>query len=180
MKELYKKFTELDINTSLINLDKPGEYYPYYCYPLNAQPIGYEGCIMYCFVEGYGETVFASNPENYSDEGQNYPLAENFTDFIRLILACGSVNPAEQIVWMGKEMFEDAIKSIKDNMTKEQENVLAVLAEEFRLTAMENPYEYVKNLQKDFDYSKLQYSDEYYDTLGITKPQLFAEIKIEL
>lgn len=35
---------------------------------------------------------------------------------------------------------------------------------------MENPYEYVKNIQKDFDDSKIKYSDEYYDIKGIEKP----------
>ena len=31
---------------------------------------------------------------------------------------------------------------------------------------MINPFEYVKALQKAFDYSKIRYSDEYYDLIS--------------
>lgn len=49
----------------------------------------------------YGEMVFACNPESCVDQNV-YPLAANFEDFIRLVLACGTANPLEQIVWMDK------------------------------------------------------------------------------
>ena len=35
---------------------------------------------------------------------------------------------------------------------------------------MSNPFEYVKSIQKEFDDSKIIYSDEYYDTLGMDRP----------
>lgn len=74
---------------------------PVFCYPVNAKPIGFEGCILYCFLPEYGEMVFACNPESCVDQNV-YPLAANFEDFIRLVLACGTANPLEQIVWMDK------------------------------------------------------------------------------
>ena len=36
---------------------------------------------------------------------------------------------------------------------------------------IENPFEYVKSIQKDFDGSKIQYSDEYYEVTGIENPK---------
>ena len=56
---------------------------------------------MYCFIEPYGEMVFACNPDTCADVFV-YPLARTFEDFMRLILACGSTNPIEQIIWMDK------------------------------------------------------------------------------
>ncbi len=40
----------------------------------------------------------------YADQNV-YPLAANFEDFIRLILACGTANPVEQIVWIDKSIY---------------------------------------------------------------------------
>ena len=45
---------------------------------------------------------------------------------------------------------------------------LAKIAEAFDIAPVE-PYEKVKALQEAFDPSVLQFSDEYYDTLGIER-----------
>ena len=83
--------------------------------------------------------------------------------------ACGSANPVEQIVWMSKEKFEEHLQSEREIQTEKQKKVLERLSKELHLTGMENPYEYVKAVQKDFDMSKVEYSDEYYDVLGIER-----------
>ena len=56
-------------------------------------------------------TVFACNPESCADINV-YPLAKNFDDFIRVILACGSANPVEQIVWMNSSCYPKCWRSI--------------------------------------------------------------------
>jgi len=169
MRCTFESFKNLNIDTSSIALESTEFLYPYWCYPLNSKPIGLEGCILYCFIDGYGEMVFASNPESCADSNV-YPLANSFEDFMRLVVACGSANPVEQIVWMSKQRFEEHLQTEKSAHTKEQEKVLEQLKTVFELTAMENPYEYVKNVQKGFDDSKIKYSDEYYDIKGIEKP----------
>ena len=169
MRCTFESFKNLNIDTYSISLEITEFLYPYWCYPLNSKPIGLEGCILYCFIDGYGEMVFASNPESCADSNV-YPLANSFEDFMRLVVACGSANPVEQIVWMSKQRFEEHLHAEKSVQTKEQEKVLEQLKTAFELTAMENPYEYVKNIQKDFDDSKIKYSDEYYDIKGIEKP----------
>lgn len=163
----YEKFLSLDIDCSLISLEKTG-YADYFCSPTNAKAIGFEGCIMYCFIDGYGEIVFSCNPESCADINV-YPLARNFADFISLILACGSANPVEQIVWMNKQQFEKHLQEEKEIQTAEQKELLALLEKEFHIAAMDNPFKYVKELQSGFDYSKIQFSDEYYDVLGIER-----------
>lgn len=168
MFEIYEKFVELGINTSLISLDSIEHLYPYWCYPLNAKPIGLEGGILYCFIEGYDEMVFASNPESCIDTNV-YPLAKDFTDFLRLILACGSVNPIEQISWMSEEQFIEHVSNEKQVYTSDHDDVLKIIAKEFNLTPMEDPFDYVKDIQKNFDGSKIKYSDEYYNVLGLER-----------
>ena len=163
----YEKFLSLDMDSSLISLEKT-EGVDCFCYPTNTKAIGFEGSIMYCFIDGYGETVFACNPESCADI-YVYPLAKNFNDFIRLILACGSANPIEQIVWMNKQQFEQHLQDEKEIQTAEQKEVLSILEKELHIIAMEYPFEYVKELQSDFDYSKIQFSDEYYDVLGLER-----------
>lgn len=169
MHSLFEKYRSLPINGSSISLEPPASQPdPYFCYPANAVPIGFEGCIMYCFINGYGDMVFASSPESCAGS-YVYPLAASFEDFLRLILACGSANPVEQIIWMDREQFEQHLREEQKCRTEQQKNVLSVLAHELNLGPMEHPFEYVKTLQTSFDGSKIEYSDEYYNTLGIEK-----------
>ena len=48
--------------------------------------------------------------------------------------------------------------------------VLERIASAFRLTPMEDPFSYIKGVQASFDGGKLHYTDEYYDTLGLARP----------
>ena len=170
MKTIYEKFMSLPIDKGLLCLEHGDITTPYFCYPVNAKPIGFEGCILYCFLPEYGEMVFACNPESCADQNV-YPLAATFKDFIRLILACGTVNPVEQIVWMDKNKFEEHMASEAKILTNEQKIAVQQLQRELSLLPMENPFEYVKEIQKNFDGSKIQYSDEYYEVAGMENPK---------
>ena len=99
MKTIYEKYMASPIDKELLCLEHGEITEPYFCYPVNAEPIGFEGCILYCFLPEYGEMVFACDPESCADRNV-YPLAKNFEDFLRLILACGTADPVEQIVWI--------------------------------------------------------------------------------
>lgn len=165
---VYKQFMDLGLDLSLLCLEQCDNQPEYFCYPIGAQPIGYEGSIMYCFLEGYAEMVFAVNPETCADI-YVYPLAKDFEDFLRLILACGTANPAEQIVWMTKERFEQHVREEAAIRSVELTQTLGRIAHEFGLEPMRDPYEYVKALQAEFDDSRIRYTDEYYDVLGIER-----------
>ena len=85
------------------------------------------------------------------------------------MLACGGVNPAEQAVWMDKSQFEQHLREEREAQTAEQQRLLALLQAALGIAPMESPFEYVKALQAEFDYGKIEFSDEYYDVLGIEK-----------
>lgn len=168
MNSLYEKYKCLRIKGELIALEHQEEIVPFFCYPTNAIPIGFENCIMYCLIAGYDDMVFAANPESCVDR-YVYPLAANFADFIGLILACSSANPVEQIIWMDREQFEDYLLETEKTKTEQQKALLSLLERELSLTPIENPFDYVKAIQADFDGSSIKYSDEYYDALGIER-----------
>ena len=170
MNTVYEKYRALPINKGLLCLEHGEITTPYFCYPVDAEPIGFEGCIMYCFLPEYGEMVFACNPESCADQNV-YPLAANFEDFIRLILACGTANPVEQIAWMDKSKFEEHMANEEKVLTDEQKAAVQQLQRELDLLPMEDPFEYVKAIQKDFDGSKVQYSDDYFEVTGIENPK---------
>ena len=150
METLFDQYKELNINGSLICLEQVEDIYSYFCYPTNAKAIGFEGSIMYCFIEPYGEMVFACNPDTCADVFV-YPLARTFEDFMRLILACGSTNPIEQIIWMDKDKFEKHLKEEEAIRTEEQKATLSYLETELEISPIDNPYDYVKELQSRFD-----------------------------
>lgn len=168
--DLFQHYQNLKCNGSLISLEYLPNDNPYFCYPVNAKVIGFEGTILYCFLPEYEEMVFASNPESCTDK-YVYPLAKNFQDFLSLILACGSANPIEQIIWLNKEQFNQHLHNEMAIRTLEQTELLEKISAELHITPMDNPFEYVKALQAEFDDSKIQYSEEYYTTLGIESPE---------
>lgn len=133
----------MNIDGSLICLEETSDAIQYFCYPTNAKAIGFEGCIMYCFIEPYSDMVFACNPESCTNRFV-YPLAKSFEDFLGLILACGSANPIEQIVWMSREQFLQHLREEAQARTQEQQNLLDFIEKELAIFPIENPYDYVK------------------------------------
>ena len=167
--QLFQKYQSLHLDAESIGLARGEITEPYFCYPIGAKAIGFEGCILYCFVPQYGDMVFAANPESCA-ESYVYPLAQTFEDFLRLVISCGSANPVEQIVWMSREQFEQHRRQVMQEAEAKQRALLETLCREFELTPMDDPYGYVRTLQQSFDGSRIQFSDEYYDTLGLECP----------
>lgn len=166
---IYEKYCRLNIEGRWIGLEKSDLCADYFCTPIDATVIGWENSIHYCFMKRYRDMVFAVNPESCV-ESYVYPLAMNFKDFLRLILACGSTTAVEQIIGWSKEQFESFLASEYNAKHPEQEKVLKKIKDVLKLDSMENPYEYVKAVQEHFDDRKIRFSNEYYDTLGLEHP----------
>lgn len=160
----YEKFRKLDIDFSEICLE-PAEDYNYFCTPKGAKIIGCEGVdgIHYCFVKGFGEMVFGVDPSNSPGECV-HPLARGFEDFLRLLLACGSVAAVEQAWMMDRGEFDDFLKA--DPPDPERQAIFDIISEKLSLNPMEDPYEYIKEVQSAFDYEKIPYTKEYYDLVS--------------
>lgn len=158
---LYEKFKKLDIDFSQLGLEPGDTHSDYFCTPEEAEVIGWAGVdgIHYCFVKGFGEMVFAVNPSNLPGE-YVHPLARNIEDFLRLILACG-LDAAEQS-WMWNQGEFDAFMETYPP-GPEQQIAQDGLRDGLKLTPMDDPYRYIKEVQSAFDYGKIPYSKEYYE-----------------
>lgn len=170
-QELLKKRKQLKQDLSWIGFadEDNGKYY---CTPVGAKIIGWDNGIHYCFVEGFGETVFAVNPENYCGR-EVYPVAKNLYDFFSLILATKNTNVIHQVISWDKRDYDEFMASpdtVEYNAKREVTEALEAIRTELGVSEMQNPFEYIKEIQKDFPYSKIKFSDEYYEVSGIEKP----------
>ena len=158
----YKSFLEYNINLAPVGVEHVEDAPQYFCTPKGARVIGWSGVdgIHYCFIRGFSDMVFAVSPMN---EPGNYvhPIASCFTDFLRLILACGDAAALEQ-AWKWDESQFDAF--LAENPPDDVQNAtLNTLREKLRITPMERPFSYLKVLHKAFDYSRIPYTKDYYD-----------------
>ena len=171
MNLLYEKYKNLKIDGSWIGLEA-GAQTPYFCTPIGAEIIGWDNGIHYCFIKGFGDMVFCVNPEPCCDYNV-YPIARNFCDFLGLILATGNTNILQQIIWWDKKRFEDFVNSTEEQeyrVRPEVQGVLSTIRKGIDITPIDTPFEYVKDLQSNFPYEQIPFTNEYYDTLGIERP----------
>lgn len=163
MARTFQKFLQSKIDLSSVGLEFREDNAPYFCTPKGSSIFGWAGVdgIHFCFIRSFGSMVFSINPMN-SSPNFVHPLARNFSDFLSLILACGDASTLEQS-WMWNEAQFEAF--LQDNPpTQEQQRTLSELAEKMKLKPMEHPWAYIKELQTSFDYSKIKYTEDYYDT----------------
>ena len=151
-----------NIDLTPLGIEKRDDNPNYFCTPREARIIGWAGVdgIHYCFIRGFGKTVFAVSPMNPAPH-YVHPLASDFSDFLRLLLACGNSAALEQAWQWDREQFETFLR--ENPATEEQRAVLAQIAEQTGLTPMNNPWQYLRELQASFNYSKIKYTEDFYD-----------------
>ena len=168
---LLRQFQALGLDCSPVGLCPGPAQGGYFCTPRGMTVLGWEGCggIHYGRIRGYGDMVFAVNPMPAGDRYVR-PLAHSFRDFLRLLLACGSAAALEQMGDWTREQLDAWLRAPENAVTAEGRAVLSRIAAAFRLTPMEDPFAYVKEVQASFDGGRLRYTNEYYDTLGLARP----------
>ena len=115
-----RQFLKAQIDLEPLGLIMDGPFEAYFCTPKGAAIFGWAGVdgIHYCFIRGFGGMVFAVSPMNAAPDCV-HPLARDFADFLRLLLACGDAAALEQ-AWMWGEAQFDAF--LRENPpTAEQE-----------------------------------------------------------
>ena len=171
MSTLYEKFQSLKVDTAYIGLAHE-ENTPYFCTPIGATIIGWDNGIHYIFISGFGEMVFAVNPDTCCDY-YVYPLAKNFLDFLSLILTTRGTNTLQQIILWDKQQYLDFITSPNECAYTSKKEVTEVL-EEIRLLGIlpaKDPFSYVKEIQENFPYEKIPFRNEFYDSTGKERPK---------
>ena len=162
MNKAYQQFLQSKIDLASVGIEQRPDHPRYFCTPKGASVFGWgrvEG-LHFCFIRGFGQMVFSVNPMN-EHPYYTHPLAKNFTDFLRLILACGNAEALDR-VWMWEETEFEAFL-LENPLTQKQKQLLDDLSEKRKLTPLKQPWAYVKALQSDFDYSKIKYTEDYND-----------------
>ncbi len=152
----------MNIDTVPLGIEQGENENLYFCTPKGAKIIGWAGVdgIHFCFVRGFGNMVFAISPMN-TPGYYVHPLADNFSDFLCLLLACGNTAALEQAHGWSQELFD--IFLADNEVTSEQLSVLKNIREKLHLEPMEHPFAYIKQLQAKFDYSKIKFTEDYED-----------------
>ncbi len=110
--------------------------------PQGSRIFGAAGESLFFFAEGYQETVFALD----KDTGDIHPLAYDFSEFLRLILACGS---AESVAGTDRKASAPGQSGIPQPGLRELQEVL-------NLTPIRNPGEYVRTIGQVIDCSRIR------------------------
>jgi len=175
-----KRFRALDIDFEAIGLlQNCADDFAYFCTPVNAEFVGRLGvdCIHFVLLPG-DERIFCVDPAMGEPGTYVLPVADNFLEFLSFVLFCKDANPLSQIWWMTEEQFQSlAAGDAKERQQPElagffekKDAVLKLIEEEFHL-APAAPFSKVKAMQANFDPSPLRFSDEYYDVLGLDRPE---------
>ena len=155
MDKVFQKFLRSGIDLSPVGVERREDNNPYFCTPKGASIFGWAGVdgLHFCFVRDFGGMVFSVSPMNSAPDFV-HPLANDFEDFLRLLLACSDSAALEQAWMWDKAQFE---AFLQDNPpTQDQQRTLSELAEKKKLTPMEQTWVYIKKLQAYFEYSKIR------------------------
>ena len=166
-----KRFCALEIDFGAIGLMEPGvPQPPCFCDPAAREDVGRIGCDGVHFILLPGdEKVYCVDLAMGEPGTYVLPVAEDFRQFLSFLLFCGGANPISQIWWLSRPRFEALLEEERQADWPERDAALQAVAVAFALEGAD-PYEQVKALQAAFDPSKLTFSEEYYDTLGLERP----------
>lgn len=165
------------LDLSHIGFQRGEKWSNYFCTPVLSKVIGWAGVdgIHFCTTKGFDEIIFAVSPENLPG---NYvhPVARNFEDFLRLLLACYDTAAIEQCWFMDREVFESFLEANQPDT--EAQKCLSEIRKKYKLTPMEDPFAYMHKLQDEFDYDSLRFPQEYYEIVDETPERPAPEWKV--
>lgn len=150
----YEDFLNQDICLESYGIFPWGkEDVPYFCTPEDAVFLGRTGVdgIHYCFVKGYGETVFVVSPCNAPGE-YVHPVARDFEDFLRLLMVCKGEAALEQSWMWSQEKFDRFVA--EQPVTPEQEQTKMLLETKLHISPEPAPYQYLQQVRAEVDCSR--------------------------
>ena len=168
----YYKFLRGKVDLSKIGFIQREENVPYFCTPKGARIIGWAGVdgIHYCAINGFKEMIFVVDPTDFGGK-YVYPVAENLKTFISILAYCGDVFFVNRLSSSNKEKIEE--------LSFRKAEIIDELKKYIRLTEIDDAFSYVKSLQESFDYSKIKFTEDYYDLdMNVNAPKIDREWKV--
>lgn len=109
--------------------------------PDSVSQFGMTGQFLFCFADGYQQTVFIWD----SKTGIIKPVAYDFSEFLRLIFACGS----------GLDLARIAMHYTNEYGAADNSSALKKIQEILALTPIQNPGGYINTVGQVIDGSRL-------------------------
>ena len=178
-REDVKTFFGLPLDFSMLELEPETGADPvrYFCTPENAEIIGWGSCGTHFVLLPGDEAVYCVEPEMAEEGTFVLPVGADFREFLSHLLYCKCTSPLAQIFMLDATRFRKLLEDNDANTWpgceedfKSRDASLDLLAETFHIRSRD-PFQRVKELQTGFDPSVLNFSDAYYDTLGLVKPK---------
>ena len=178
-REDVKTFFGLPLDFSMLELEPETGADPvrYFCTPENAEIIGWGSCGTHFVLLPGDEAVYCVEPELAEEGTFVLPVGADFREFVSHLLYCKCTSPLAQIFMLDATRFRKLLEDNDANTWpgceedfKSRDASLDLLAETFHIRSRD-PFQRVKELQTGFDPSVLNFSDAYYDTLGLEKPK---------
>ncbi len=178
-REDVKTFFGLPLDFSMLELEPETGADPvrYFCTPENAEIIGWGSCGTHFVLLPGDEAVYCVEPELAEEGTFVLPVGADFREFVSHLLYCKCTSPLAQIFMLDATRFRKLLEDNDANTWpgceedfKSRDASLDLLAETFHIRS-QDPFQRVKELQTGFDPSVLNFSDAYYDTLGLEKPK---------
>jgi len=115
--------------------------------PDGASLIGYCDCFLFCYMEGYQNTIFVL--KNISGYGRNpVPVAYDFREFLRLIVSAGSARAVAEAALSPESHHSFCMLDENDE--------LRVFASHFSLTVVEDFHQYLQTVSRVIDCSGIR------------------------
>mgnify|MGYP007103633889 FL=1 len=178
-REDVKTFFGLPLDFSMLELEPETGEDPvrYFCTPENAEVIGWGSSGTHFVLLPGDEAVYCVEPELAEEGTFVLPVGADFREFLSHLLYCKCTSPLAQIFMLDATRFRKLLEDNDANTWpgceedfKSRDASLDLLAETFHIRSRD-PFQRVKELQTGFDPSVLNFSDAYYDTLGLEKPK---------
>lgn len=178
-REDVKTFFGLPLDFSMLELEPETGADPvrHFCTPENAEIIGWGSCGTHFVLLPGDEAVYCVEPELAEEGTFVLPVGADFREFVSHLLYCKCTSPLAQIFMLDATRFRKLLEDNDANTWpgceedfKSRDASLDLLAETFHIRSRD-PFQRVKELQTGFDPSVLNFSDAYYDTLGLEKPK---------
>lgn len=168
---LYQKFRTSSIDITPLGLITGPEESDSVYTPARSRMVAWAKNLQYhfCQVEGFGSTIFAVDPSAPPGDCV-HPVAKSLEDFIGLLVACVDSALIAGAYQLSSCLFQQLRSAVRqDNRTT---TVLRALNNNFRPPVIDDPFEYISQLQRGFAYETLPLRADYFEWCPIRPGKL--------
>lgn len=152
MSKLYQQFRQSSLDLSPLGLRTGPEFSDSPYTPTGGRIVAWmeHSQVHFCQVEGFGSTIYAVEPEA---EKPIHPVAEDLSQFIRLLICCKNVSLLLNAHRWSKIRFDEQVEQVL--LSAKTKAVLRALENTYAPAPVSDAYTLITSLQRDFDHNAL-------------------------